>query len=193
MKRTISILVEKDSGGLVRIISLLTRRRFRIESITMAACERKCYERIIIVVLNQSDGGDAADQLAKQLRKLINIIQVQDITYLPLVQRELFLIKLHVNLVERAEISTLAQVFRFKIIDITDSTLILEVTADSGKITALRKILEKFKILQLVRTGEIALIRESLVNTGSLKEDSNFKINSSKNYLQEIKDVFNKD
>ena len=64
MKRTISVLVEKDAGGLVRIISLLTRRRFQIESITMAACERKCYERITIVVINQSDGSDAASPVS---------------------------------------------------------------------------------------------------------------------------------
>ena len=128
MKRTISVLVEKDAGGLVRIISLLTRRRFQIESITMAACERKCYERITIVVINQSDGSDAASQLTKQIKKLINVVNAQDITYLPLLQRELVLIKLQVSVIEREEIINLAEIFRFKITDITESTLILEVT-----------------------------------------------------------------
>nr|QWK42106.1 aceohydroxyacid synthase small subunit [Pseudochorda nagaii] len=192
MKRTISVLVEKDAGGLVRIISLLTRRRFQIESITMAACERKCYERITIIIINQSDGSDAASQLTKQMRKLVNVVNVKDITCLPLVQRELLLIKLQVNLIERTEILNLAQVFRFKVIDMTDSTLILEITADPGKIVALYQVLDKYNILQLSRTGEIALTRESSVNTSSLKEYPGFdnNVGVGKNYNKNIEDLF---
>ncbi|CAN0268606.1 unnamed protein product, partial [Ectocarpus sp. 4 AP-2014] len=170
MKKIISVLVEKDTGGLVRIVSLLTRRRFHIESITMAGCERKCYERITIILINQNDGVDGGQQLTKQIKKLINVVHVKDITYLPLIERELLLIKLRVNLIERAEISNLAQIFRFKITDITDSTLILEVTADPGKVAALEKILKKYSILELSRTGGVALVRESCVNTFSIKE-----------------------
>nr|YP_010207053.1 IlvH [Alaria praelonga]QWE51104.1 IlvH [Alaria crispa]UAX20522.1 IlvH [Alaria crispa]UAX20663.1 IlvH [Alaria crispa]UAX21650.1 IlvH [Alaria praelonga] len=193
MKRTISVLVEKDAGGLVRIISLLTRRRFQIESITMASCERKCYERITIVVINQSDGSDAASQLTKQIKKLLNVVSVQDITYLPLVQRELVLIKLQVSVLEREEILNLAQVFRFKITDITESTLILELTADPGKIVALQKILEKYNILQLSRTGEIALTRESSVSTSSLKEYPEFEADTGRNHFKNIEELFYKD
>ena len=193
MKRTISVLVEKDTGGLVRIISLLTRRRFHIESITMAACERKCYERITIIVLNKSDGVDAGKQLTKQIRKLLNVVNVKDITYLPLIERELVLIKLQVSLLERAEILNLAQIFRFKITDVTDSTIILEITADQGKIAALEKILEKYKILEVSRTGGIALIRESRVSTLSLKEYPEFEVSTGKKYLENIEDLFNKD
>nr|YP_011007457.1 acetolactate synthase small subunit [Sporochnus bolleanus]WAM64886.1 acetolactate synthase small subunit [Sporochnus bolleanus] len=180
MKRTISVLVEKDEGGLVRIVSLLTRRRFQIESITMASCERKGYERLTIVVINQDDGGDSASQLTKQLRKLINVVNVKDITYLPIVQRELVLIKLQVTLKEQAEILNLAQIFRFKIVDVTDSTLILEVTADPGKIAALRKTLQKYKLLQLSRTGEIAITRESSVDTSSIRDYPEFNIDVNK-------------
>nr|YP_009684078.1 aceohydroxyacid synthase small subunit [Lessonia spicata]QDP13902.1 aceohydroxyacid synthase small subunit [Lessonia spicata]QWK42675.1 aceohydroxyacid synthase small subunit [Lessonia spicata] len=193
MKRTISVLVEKDAGGLVRIVSLLTRRRFQIESITMAACERKCYERITIVVINQSDGSDAASQLTKQIKKLINVVNVQDITYLPLVQRELVLIKLQVNIIEREEILRLADIFRFKINDITESTLIIEVTADPGKIVALQKILEKYNILQLSRTGEIALTRESSVSTSSLKEYPEFEAGTGRNYFINVEELFYND
>nr|YP_010990774.1 aceohydroxyacid synthase small subunit [Lessonia nigrescens]WOX59807.1 aceohydroxyacid synthase small subunit [Lessonia nigrescens] len=193
MKRTISVLVEKDAGGLVRIVSLLTRRRFQIESITMAACERKCYERITIVVINQSDGSDAASQLTKQIKKLINVVNVQDITYLPLVQRELVLIKLQVNIIEREEIIRLADIFRFKINDITESTLIIEVTADPGKIVALQKILEKYNILQLSRTGEIALTRESSVSTSSLKEYPEFEADTGRNYFKNVEELFYND
>lgn len=193
MKRTISVLVEKDTGGLVRVISLLTRRRFHIESITIAGCERKSYERITIILINQSDGVDAGKQLTKQIRKLLNVVNAKDITYLPLVERELVLIKLQVNLSEKAEISNLAQIFRFKITDITDSTVILEITADQGKISALEKILEKYNILELCRTGGIALIRESRVSTLSLKEYPEFDVQTGKKYLKNIEDLFKKD
>lgn len=193
MKRTISVLVEKDTGGLVRIISLLTRRRFHIESITMGACERKCYEKITILVINKNDGVDAGKQLTKQIRKLLNVVNVKDITYLPSIERELVLIKLQVGLVERAEILNLAQIFRFKITDVTNSTIILEVTADSGKIAALEKILKKYKILELSRTGSIALIRESSVSTLSLKEYPEFEVHTGKKYLENIEDLFKKD
>nr|ANS57714.1 aceohydroxyacid synthase small subunit [Pleurocladia lacustris] len=192
MERTISVLIEKDTGGLARIISLLTRRRFHLKSITMSSCERKGYERLTIVLINQSDGVDSGMQLTKQIRKLINVVNVKDITYLPLVERELVLIKLQVSLIERAEISNLAQIFRFKITDITDSTIILEVTADQGKIAALQKILEKYNILELSRSGRIALIRESGVSTSSLKEYPEFELLTGQNYLNNIEDLFKK-
>nr|YP_009730832.1 acetolactate synthase small subunit [Cladosiphon okamuranus]QAY81068.1 acetolactate synthase small subunit [Cladosiphon okamuranus] len=193
MKRIISVLVEKDSGGLARIISLLTRKRFHIESIAIGACERKCYERITIIVLNKNDGVDAGKQLAKQIKKLFNVVNVKDITYLPLIERELLLVKLQVSLLERTEILNLAQIFRFKITDVTDSTIILEITADQGKVAALEKLLEKYKILELCRTGGIALIRESRVSSLSLKEYPEFKVQTGKNYLENIEDLFKND
>nr|YP_011005630.1 acetolactate synthase small subunit [Cutleria multifida]WAM62634.1 acetolactate synthase small subunit [Cutleria multifida] len=190
MKRTISVLVEKDAGGLARIISLLTRRRFQIESITIGQCERKYYERIIIVLTNQKDGSDHASQLTKQLRKLLHVVNVEDITYIPSIHRELLLIKIQINVIERVEIFNIAKIFRFKIIEVTNSTIILEVTADNGKIAALQKILEKYKILQLVRTGEIALTRESSVDINSLREFPESEINDYQNYRENIDDLF---
>nr|YP_009330541.1 ilvH [Coccophora langsdorfii]ANS72313.1 ilvH [Coccophora langsdorfii] len=166
MNRTISVLVEKDSGGLLRIISLLTRRKFQIESITIAGCERKYYERLTIILTNPNKEMDQAYQLTKQLRKLLNVVYVEDITALPSVHRELLLIKLQLNPTERNEILNLIDNFEFiiKIIDLTESIIILEVIADSRKVIALQKVLEKYKILELIRTGEIALTRESLLN-----------------------------
>jgi len=193
MKRTLSIITEKDAGGLVRIISLITRRRFQIESITVGACERNGYNRITIVIINQRDGGDSAKQLTHQLRKLINIVNVKDITYLPTVQRELILIKLEVNFQERADILNLVHIFRFKIVDVTDYTLILEITADPGKVIALQKVLEKYKILELIRTGEIGLLRESNVSTSSLREYPHAEDNLSTFNQDNIKALFPKD
>nr|YP_010418057.1 aceohydroxyacid synthase small subunit [Sargassum polycystum]YP_010418291.1 aceohydroxyacid synthase small subunit [Sargassum plagiophyllum]USF18275.1 aceohydroxyacid synthase small subunit [Sargassum polycystum]USF18509.1 aceohydroxyacid synthase small subunit [Sargassum plagiophyllum] len=162
MNRTISVLVEKDSGGLLRIISLLTRRKFHIESISIAGCERKYYERVTIVLTNANKEMDQAYQLTKQLRKLLNVVSVEDITALPSVHRELILIKLQLSPAERNEIINLIKNFEFriKIIDLTESIIILEVIADSRKVIALQKVLEKYKILELIRTGEIALTRE---------------------------------
>ena len=162
MNRTISVLVEKDSGGLLRIISLLTRRKFHIKSISIAGCERKYYERVTIVLTNPNKEMDQAYQLTKQLRKLLNVVSVEDITALPSVHRELLLIKLQLNPTERNEIINLIKNFEFriKIINLTESIIILEVIADSRKVITLQKVLEKYKILELIRTGEIALTRE---------------------------------
>lgn len=180
MKRIISVLVEKDSGGLIRIISLLTRRKFEIESITIASCERKYYERLIIGVINLNEEMDQAYQLTKQLQKLLNVVSAEDITSIPSVHRELVLIKLQINQIERNEIFTLIDIFKLKIIDLTKSTIILEVTADSGKVASLQKALKKYKILELVRTGEIALTRESLIDTSSLQQYPHTQFGSKK-------------
>ena len=180
MKRIISVLVEKDSGGLIRIISLLTRRKFEIESITIASCERKYYERLKIGVINLNEEIDQAYQLTKQLQKLLNVVSAEDITSIPSVHRELVLIKLQINQIERNEIFTLIDIFKLKIIDLTKSTIILEVTADSGKVASLQKALKKYKILELVRTGEIALTRESLIDTSSLQQYPHTQFGSKK-------------
>ena len=180
MKRIISVLVEKDSGGLIRIISLLTRRKFEIDSITIASCERNYYERLIIGVINLNEEMDQAYQLTKQLQKLLNVVSAEDITSIPSVHRELVLIKLQINQIERNEIFTLIDIFKLKIIDLTKSTIILEVTADSGKVASLQKALKKYKILELVRTGEIALTRESLIDTSSLQQYPHTQFGSKK-------------
>nr|YP_011005072.1 acetolactate synthase small subunit [Analipus japonicus]WAM61935.1 acetolactate synthase small subunit [Analipus japonicus] len=160
MKKTISVLVEKDSGGLARIISLLTRRRFLIDSITIGRCEREYFERLMIVVIDENDGNDSALQLTKQLRKLLNVIEVQDISDCESVRRELLLIKIQANFTERTEILNLAKILGFRIIDIGELTISLEATSDPQEITLLQKELKSYKILELFRTGEIALTRE---------------------------------
>nr|YP_011007601.1 acetolactate synthase small subunit [Syringoderma abyssicola]WAM65030.1 acetolactate synthase small subunit [Syringoderma abyssicola] len=165
MKRTLAIKFEKEAGGLVRIIGLITRRRFKIASITVGECENSRFDRMIIVVINEMDGGDSAAQLTSQLRKLVNIVNVTDMTYIPAVQRELLLIKLRANKQERAEILDLIQIFRFKIVDLSEHILILEIVGDPGKIAAIEEILTNYEIIELVRTGKIGLIRESAIST----------------------------
>jgi acetolactate synthase-1/3 small subunit len=166
MKHTISVLVEDEAGVLSRIAGLFARRGFNIESLAVGPAEQFGISRITMVV-----PGDAAsiEQLTKQLYKLINVLKVQDITQIPCVERELMLIKVNATSSNRAEVIELAQVFRARIVDISEDTLTIEVVGDPGKIVAIVQMLNKFGVREIARTGKIALVRESGVNTEYLK------------------------
>nr|YP_009455788.1 aceohydroxyacid synthase small subunit [Dictyopteris divaricata]YP_010205294.1 aceohydroxyacid synthase small subunit [Grateloupia livida]AQZ25005.1 aceohydroxyacid synthase small subunit [Dictyopteris divaricata]UAV85863.1 aceohydroxyacid synthase small subunit [Grateloupia livida] len=160
--RTLSILIENDPGVLLRIISLITRRRFDLQTITIGNCENRNYRRLIICLKDEQQGSDQSTlQLLKQLKKLINIIDVTDISYLPALERELILIKLQVTNEERQEILKLATIHKFNTIDITPTTISLEIIGDSLKIQTIEIILRNFEVLESIRTGKIALTQES--------------------------------
>jgi len=165
MKRTLSVVLEREPGALVRIISMITRRRFNIESITVGTCESKYYDRMIITIVNDNNQeqreGDSITQLITQLLRLICVLEVKDITFVPSVQRELILVKIKVNKFERAEIIELIKLFKFTIIDISASTLILELAENPEKIIEFERLLENYEIIELVRTGKIGLIKDS--------------------------------
>jgi acetolactate synthase-1/3 small subunit len=166
MKHTISVLVEDESGVLSRIAGLFARRGFNIESLAVGPAEQGGISRITMVV----PGDDASiEQLTKQLYKLINVLKVQDITQIPCVERELMLIKVNATSNNRAEVIQLAQIFRARIVDSSDDTLTIEVVGDPGKMVAIVQLLNKFGIREIARTGKIALVRESGVNTEYLK------------------------
>jgi acetolactate synthase I/III small subunit len=166
MKHTLSVVVEDEAGVLTRIASLFARRGFNIESLAVGTAEQNGFSRITMVV----PGDDRViEQLTKQLDKLINIIVVKDLTEIPCVERELMLIKVHAAPASRSEIIEIAQIFRARVVDVSDDSLILEVVGDPGKMVAIIKMLEKFGIREVARTGKISLIRESGVNTEYLK------------------------
>lgn len=166
MKHTISVLVEDEAGVLTRIAGLFARRGFNIESLAVGPAEQGGISRITMVV----PGDDASiEQLTKQLYKLINVLKVQDITQIPCVERELMLIKVNATSNNRAEVIQLAQVFRARIVDSSEDTLTIEVVGDPGKMVAIAQMLNKFGIREIARTGKIALVRESGVNTEYLK------------------------
>lgn len=166
MKHTISVLVEDEAGVLTRIAGLFARRGFNIESLAVGPAEKVGISRITMVV----PGDDRTiEQLIKQLYKLINVLKVQDISYIPCVERELMLIKVSATASNRAEVIELSQVFRARIVDISEETLTVEVVGDPGKMVAIIQMLNKFGIREIARTGKIALIRESGVNTEYLK------------------------
>jgi len=166
MKHTLSVLVEDEAGVLTRIAGLFARRGFNIESLAVGPAEQSGIARITMVV-----PGDDRDieQLTKQLYKLINVLKVQDITEVPCVERELMLMKVNATSSTRSEIIELAQIFRARVVDVGDDSLTLEVVGDPGKMVAIVQRLSRFGIREIARTGKIALVRESGVNTEYLK------------------------
>jgi len=166
MKHTLSVLVEDESGVLTRIAGLFARRGFNIESLAVGPAEEAGISRITMVV----PGDDLViEQLTKQLYKLINVLKVQDITLTPSVERELMLMKVKADSDNRAEVVGLAQIFRARVVDVSKESLTVEVVGDPGKLVAIEQMLKPFGILEIARTGKIALTRESGVNTEYLK------------------------
>ena len=166
IKHTISVLVEDEAGVLSRIAGLFARRGFNIESLAVGPAEQVGVSRITMVV----PGDDTVvEQLIKQLYKLISVLKVQDITQIPCVERELMLVKVRATASSRSEVIQVAQIFRARIVDISEDTLTIEVVGDPGKMVAIIQMLNKFGIREIARTGKIAMIRESGVNTEYLK------------------------
>ena len=158
MKHTLSVLVENESGVLTRIAGLFARRGFNIESLSVGPAEQKNISRITMVVPGDDKN---IEQLTKQLYKLINVRKVQDITTLPNVGRELMLLKVRFTEETRTEIMDIAKVFNARIVDLASKCLTIEVTGEPEKILALEQLLQKFGILEIAKTGKIALLRHN--------------------------------
>lgn len=166
MEHTISVLVQNESGVLSRISGLFARRGFNILSLAVGCTEKPEISRITMTIKGDNR---TIEQLIKQLHKLVSVLKVQNITNIPCVERELILIKINVKQVNRTHILEIANIFRAKVVDLSNDYLILEVTGDTGKIVAFEQILNQYQIIEIARTGKIALIRESNVSTQSLK------------------------
>ncbi len=152
-----SVLVEDSPGVLSRVTGLFSRRGFNIESLAVGSSEQPETSRITIVV----SGNDAQiEQVKKQLNKLIEVIRVLDITHTSHVERELALIKVKAEPGDdRSEVMQVAGIFRAKVIDVGSDSLMIEITGDSGKIAAMENLLSPYGIIEMVRTGKIALQR----------------------------------
>lgn len=156
MKHTLAVTVENRPGVLTRVTTMFRRRGFNIDSLTVGATENPCISRMTIVV----QGDDKIiEQVTKQLHKLIDVIKIIDVTESRAVERELVLVKVKADAGVRAEIMQIVEIFRAHIVDIGKNTLIIEVTGDSGKIDAIVEALRPFGIMELVRTGKIAMLR----------------------------------
>jgi acetolactate synthase I/III small subunit len=166
MKYTLSILVNKENSVLTKITGLFSRRGYSIESLAIGGTESIDISRIVIILPGTKR---SIEQLIKQLYKLIEIIRVEDITHVPCVERELMLLKINASTASRPELLEIANIFRAKVVDFSLKSITLEVTGDPGKIAVIEKVLNKFGIIEIARTGKIALTRESYINTEILK------------------------
>ena len=168
MKKTLSITVYNESGVLTRISTVFSSRGFNIESIAVGPTENYRISKIIIVIPGDYQ---IIEQITKQLNKLIQVIEVKDISNLPCVERELMLIKVKSSTSTRSEILEIVQIFRSKVVDISDSSITIEVTGDPGKIITIEKLLRNYEIIEIVRTGKISMERELGINTEFLKNN----------------------
>ena len=156
MQHTLTALVENTPGVLARVAGLFSRRGFNIESLAVSITEDPSVSRMTIVV-----GGDerALEQIEKQLNKLVEVIKVYDYMNTPAVERELALVKVTAAPDKRAEIMQIADIFRGKIIDVSERTLTIEVTGPVDKVDAFQSMLAPYGVKELVRTGKIVLTR----------------------------------
>jgi len=156
VKHTVSVLVANRSGVLARIASLFSRRGYNIDSLSVGTTEDPTVSRITIVV----EGDDQVlEQVTKQLNKLIDVYKVSDITNDPSIDRDLALIKVKATSSTRSEIMQIVDIFRGKIVDVATGSLVVEVTGNEEKVNAIEELLRPFGIIELVRTGKIAMAR----------------------------------
>lgn len=156
MRRKFSVLVENNPGVLTRVSGLFSRRGYNIDSLAVGRTDDLTISRMTIVVDGEAT---VLDQVAKQLRKLVDVIRIQDITDEPHVDRELILIKVKADSAVRGEVVQIVEIFRGRIVDVGERVCIVEVTGDEGKITAIERALKPFGIMEMVRTGKVAMQR----------------------------------
>ncbi len=156
MRHAISVLVENKFGVLTRVAGLFSGRGYNIDSLNVAPTNDPTASRMTIV----TRGDDATvDQIVKQLSKLANVMQVQDFREGEYVDRELALIKVAVNSKTRAEVMQITDIFRAKIVDVQPKSLTIEATGDETKLEKLLELMNAFGILDLRRTGKLAMPR----------------------------------
>jgi acetolactate synthase-1/3 small subunit len=157
--RTLLALVEDKPGVLNRTASLFRRRAFNIESLTVGHTEQPGVSRMTIVV--DSEKTDV-EKVAQNLYKLVNVIKVEDITERPCVMRDLALIKVKANGGgSRSEVLQIVDTFRARVVDVSPSTLMIEATGTEDKIDGMVEVLRPYGIIELVRTGRVAMVRGS--------------------------------
>ena len=155
-QHTITVLVDNKPGVLSRVSGLFSRRGYNIESLAVSITENPEISRMTLVV-----NGDEqeVEQITKQLHKLIEVSKVQDYINIPIIARELALIKVNASVENRTALLQLVEVFRGRVIDMSEKTFVIELTGANDKIDAFEKLLEPYGVRELVRTGRIAMAR----------------------------------
>lgn len=158
MKHTLVALVEDKPGVLNRVASLFRRRAFNIESLTVGHTDQPHISRMTIVIDSDMT---SAHLVEANLSKLVNVLDVQDVTALDTISRDLALIKVRADAAARAEIAQLAEIFRAKIVDVAPDSVVVEATGDEDKVDGLVELLRAKGILEMVRTGRVSMVRGS--------------------------------
>lgn len=157
MKHVLSVLVDNHPGVLRRVSGLFGRRGYNIDSLVVSSTENEEISRMTIVVHGDDE---VLEQVIKQLSKLIDVINVEDITNKQAVSTQLLLIKVKADIKTRVHIITLMDVFKARVADIGRETIIIEATGENNKINAIIETLKPFGIVELVKTGSVSMVRE---------------------------------
>lgn len=150
MRHIISILLENEAGALSRVSGLFSARGYNIETLTVAPTEDVSLSRLTIVT---SGSDEVIEQITKQLNKLIDVVKVVDLSEAAHIERELMLIKVRAAGKDREEMKRMADIYRGRIIDVTDSTYVIELTGSGSKLDSFIEAIEADLILETVRTG----------------------------------------
>ena len=150
MRHILSILVENEAGALSRISGLFSARGYNIESLTVAPTEDASMSRMTIVTTGSED---VIEQITKQLNKLVDVVKVVDLSEAEHIERELMLIKVRAGAKEREDMKRMADIFRGRIIDVTEKSYTIELTGDGSKLDAFIGAVDRAVILETVRTG----------------------------------------
>ena len=150
MRHIISLLMENESGALSRVSGLFSARGYNIESLTVAPTEDATLSRMTIVT---SGSDEIIEQIIKQLNKLIDVVKVLDLNDGRFIERELMIVKVKANAQYRDEMKRMCDIFRGRIIDVSDSCFTIEITGSSSKLDAYIESIDKAAILETVRTG----------------------------------------
>ena len=153
---TLSVLVENRPGVLTRCAGLFARRGFNIDTLTVGPTDDDDISRITLTL----DGAlHPIDQVTKQLHKLVNVLKIRDLEPEDTVARELALFKVAADGTQRAEVLQACEIFRGKVVDVTRKSIIVEVTGTTAKIDAFEEMVRPFGMVEMMRTGEIAISR----------------------------------
>lgn len=155
-RHIISVLVENKFGVLARVAGLFSGRGYNIESLTVNSTEKHDVSMMTIVTYGDER---IIEQIIKQLRKLINVLKVRDITAYNHLERELILLKLYVSQKNRSDIYNLVDTFRGKVVDVTTESMVIEITGNNDKLEAFVELVRPYGIIEMVRSGCLAIGR----------------------------------
>ena len=160
MRHIISVLLENEAGALSRVAGLFSARAYNIESLTVAPTEDASLSRMTIVT---SGSEDVIEQITKQLNKLVEVVKVVDLSDAEHIERELMLIKVRAGAKEREDMKRMADIFRGRVVDVSDSTYTIELTGNGHKLDAFIQALDQGAIIETVRTGASGIGRGNRV------------------------------